>query len=97
MFTVSERFDAGGEHAVATAAVHGAKRAKTRMHSRPPLAIIRHMKLKLDAILIVGMALCYALGHLFLEYRFSQLASILLLVFILRLLSSSIRWLLGGR
>lgn len=55
------------------------------------------MKSKLDILLIVGMALCYGLGHLFAADRFATAAGVLFMVFIVRLLGSTITWTLHGR
>jgi len=56
-----------------------------------------HMKSKLDILLIVGMALCYAAGQFFAADRFAMLAGALLVVFIVRMLGGSITWMLTGR
>lgn len=55
------------------------------------------MKSKLDILLIVGMALCYAAGQIIAADRFAMLAGALLVVFIVRMLGSSITWMLTGR
>lgn len=55
------------------------------------------MKLNLDILLILGMALCYGLGQLFAADRFAMLAGLLLLVFLIRLIGSSITWIVRGR
>jgi len=55
------------------------------------------MKSKLDILLIVGMALCYAAGQFFAADRFAMLAGALLVVFIVRMLGGSITWMLTGR
>lgn len=55
------------------------------------------MKLTLDSLLIIGMALCYGLGHLFAADRFAMAAGLLLLIFLVRLIGSSITWVFRGR
>ena len=55
------------------------------------------MKLTLDSILLLGMLLCFLLGHLFGADRFVLLAGLMLLVFVLRLIGSSASWILRGR
>jgi hypothetical protein len=55
------------------------------------------MNSRLDLLLILGIALCYGLGHLFAAERFAMAAGLLLLIFMARMLRNSITWLLGGR
>lgn len=55
------------------------------------------MKSKLDILLIIGMALCYGLGHLFSPTRFVIAAGLLLVVFLVRLAGSTITWTITGR
>ena len=40
------------------------------------------MKLNLDMLLIVGMAICYTAGQFFAAYRFATVAGVLLIVFL---------------
>jgi hypothetical protein len=54
------------------------------------------MKSKLDILLILGMALCYALGHVVAADAFSAIALALFLVFVIRLAGGTITWLLTG-
>ena len=56
-----------------------------------------HMKSKLDILLILGMAICYAAGQFVATDRFAMLAMVLLLVFVIRLLGGAITWTLTGR
>jgi len=55
------------------------------------------MKLPFDMLLVLGMLLCYGVGHIFAADRFVLAAGLLLVVFVVRLLGSSLTWLLGGR
>lgn len=55
------------------------------------------MKTKLDILLILGMALCYAAGQFIAGDRFALLAMVLLLVFVIRLIGGLITWTLTGR
>lgn len=55
------------------------------------------MKSKLDILLIVGMAICYAAGQFVAADRFPMLAGALLVVFVIRLVGGSISWMLTGR
>lgn len=55
------------------------------------------MKSKLDILLILGMAICYAAGQFVAADRFAMLAMALLLVFVIRLLGGAITWTLTGR
>ena len=55
------------------------------------------MKMTIDLALIIGMALCYAVGQFVAAYTLSGIAMVLLLVFVIRLCGGAITWLVTGR
>jgi hypothetical protein len=55
------------------------------------------MKMTVDLVLIIGMALCYAVGQFVAAHTFSGIAMALLLVFAIRLIGSVISWMVTGR
>lgn len=55
------------------------------------------MKVTFDLVLIIGMALCYAVGQFVAAYTLSGIAMVLLLVFVIRLCGGAITWLVTGR
>ena len=55
------------------------------------------MKLNLDLLLILGMAICFTAGQFFAAYQFATVASVLLVVFLVRLIGGAISWVITGR
>lgn len=55
------------------------------------------MKLTVDLMLIIGMAICYALGQFVAAGAFSSIAMGMLLVFVIRLCGGAITWIVTGR
>ena len=61
------------------------------------LVYTESMKLTFDLVLIIGVAICYALGQFVAAYAFSGIALALSLVFVIRLFGSVITWVMTGR
>jgi hypothetical protein len=55
------------------------------------------VKLNIDLLLVLGMAICYMAGQLFAAYQFATVASVLLAVFLVRLIGGVISWVITGR
>ena len=55
------------------------------------------MKMSFDLALIIGMALCYAVGQFVAANALSGIALALLLVFVIRLCGGAISWVVTGR